>query len=257
MKKVFRVCTITTAAVGLAATPALADFTDDFTSGSLAAYDLYSPLTPFSAGAIYQFTPAGLQVSAPQSPLEAVTGPGRGGMFISGQTYGNVFLSYTVGGVPAKTSEFVGAFAEVNNPGLGTLGGYAVGVDYSVDRFFISKVVGEQSQGPISPLASSGVLTLNPADVLSVTYVNINGNQAATLTDKTTGTLLAAVSGFDATYSSGEVGLGVALETSAPGVTGTATFGSFNVLTVPEPGTWALGAFGLGAIAFASRRARR
>lgn len=233
---------------------ALADFSDDFSSESLAAYNLYSPLSPFGAGAFYGFGPGGLTILAPQSPQPLLVGPGRGGLFVSGQTYANLNLSYTLTGNAPGTKLFAGGFVDVTTPALGTLNGYAVGIDYSVSKLFISKVVNEQSLGAIGATASSAPLNFQASDVLKVDYSNINGTQTAILTDVTSGTVLATVSGTDSTFTKGSVGLGIYLQTASAGGQGSASFGSFSATSIPEPSTWALAAIGLGALTWTSRR---
>jgi PEP-CTERM motif len=195
--------------------------------------------------------------SVPQSAAPGTLGPGRAGSFVTGQSYANFSLSFDVIAHTGSTSAFAGSFVRVSTPGLGTLNGYAVGIDFSVDRLFISKVVGEASKGAIGPNAASASLTLNPSDVYTVNYTAIGADQQATLIDKTTSTVLATVSGSDATYASGQVGLGLALQTGTAGLQTGATFGNFAVSSVPEPSTWALGVLGLaGVIAAGARRNR-
>ena len=184
-------------------------------------------------------------------------GPGRAGAFVTGQSYGNVSVSYDI--LSSGTGkQYAGTFVEVGTLGIGQVSGYTVGYDYSANEFLIAKVVGEVTQGSIASTANSGVLVLTPGDVLHVDYTDINGQQFATLTDKTTGRVLSSISGYDATFTQGSVGLGVALQSAQAGLTATTTFGNFTVtaLTVPEPSTWALATIGLGGLAYFSRRHR-
>ncbi len=120
------------ACTSLVALPALADFSDNFQSGDN-AWTHYSPLTPFGSPATYSFPNLGYQISVPQSLAPTQLGDGRGGSFVTGQSYSDFSLSFDVfggGGSP----QFTGAFTRVTTPGLGTLNGYAVGFDYATDQ---------------------------------------------------------------------------------------------------------------------------
>lgn len=243
--------------LGMVPTASHADFSDDFSSKSLAAYTLYNPLAGFGTPASFGFPGTGLQITVPQSILPTQLGPGRGGAFVIGPSYSNVAVSYDILS-SATGKQYAGAFVEVNTLGIGQTSGYTVGFDYSANEFLISKVVGEVALGAIAPTANSGPLQLTLGNVLHVDYTDINGQQFATLTDKTTGKILASVSGVDTTFTQGAVGLGLAIQSTQAGLTGTSTFGNFKVttLTVPEPSTWALAAIGLGAMAWSARRHR-
>ena len=238
----------------LGITPAIADFSDDFSSGSLVAYNLYNPLGNFGTPATYSFVGGGLQVQTPQSAVPSIFGPGRGGLFVAGQTYSNFSVSYDISSTAFKTPQYVGAFVQANNLSLGNLTAFTVGVDYSDSSFLISKVVGEQSLGSIAPTANSGPLTLIPGDVLHVDYSYINGEQSAILTDKTLGKVLATVHGSDSSFVSGSIGLGVAIQSGAAGLVASGTFGQISVTSVPEPSTWGLAAIGLAGLWWMGRR---
>lgn len=249
--------TLAAAVVAVSAPKVIADFSDDFSSQSLANYNLYNPLTGFGTPASFGFPGTGLQITVPQSVLPAQLGPGRAGAFVNGQSYGNVAVSFDI--LNSSTGkQYAGAFVETGTLSIGQVSGYTVGYDYSANQFLIAKVVGEVTQGSIGPTASSGVLALTPGNVLHVDYSDINGQQFATLTDKTTGKVLASVSGFDSTFTRGSIGLGVAIQSAQAGLTATSTFGNFSVtaLSVPEPSTWALAAVGLGALAWSARQRR-
>ena len=236
----------------LAAVYAHADFTDNFHSGDN-AWTRYSPLTPFGTPASFSFPGAGYQISAPQSLAPIQLGDGRGASFVTGESYGDFSLSVDLiagGAAP----QFAGAFVRVSTPVLGTLNGYAVGYDYGSSRLTIYKLVNEASVGAIGAQATSPVLILHSSDVYTISYTALGSFQQATLTDKTTGLLVTTVSGTDSTYSRGQVGLGVALSSTAPGLTASETFGHFSVVTIPEPETWALVLVGLGAMTWVSRR---
>lgn len=233
---------------------ARADYSDDFSSGSLANYDLYQPLFPFGAGGSYVTGSGNLSITAPQSPNPGALGPGRAASFISGQSYQNFTVSYDLTVSGSSTKQFVGAFVQVTNPGLGTLNGYAVGIDFSTDQLFISKVTGENSKGSIAPTAASSALALDLSGVYHVDYTTIFGQQSATLTDKKTGAVIASVYGTDTSYTSGAVGLGLSLQTTTPGVSASATFDNLTVTSVPEPTAWILASLGLGSLAIDSRR---
>ncbi len=248
---------LTTVLGAISALKTHADFSDDFSSQSLANYTVYNPLAAFGTPASFVFPGAGLQINVPQSALPTQLGPGRAGAFVNGQSYGNVAVSYDI--LNSGTGkQYAGAFVEIGTLGIGQVSGYTVGYDYSANEFLIAKVVGEVTQGPISQTAASGVLALTPGDVLHVDYSDINGQQFATLTDKTTGKVLSSVSGSDATFTQGSVGLGVAIQSTQAGLTATTTFGNFSVttLTVPEPSTWALAVIGLGALVWSARQRR-
>ncbi len=233
-----------------------ADFSDDFSSQSLANYNLYNPLAGFGTPATFGFPGTGLKISVPQSGFPSQLGPGRAVAFVNGPSYSNFAVSYDILS-SATGKQYAGAFVQTTSIGLGTANAYTVGVDYSANGFLIAKIVNEATQGSIAPTASASV-SLTPGDVLHVDYSDINGQQFATLTDKTTGKILASVSGFDATYPQGAVGLGVAIQSTQAGLTANTTFGNLTVtaLTVPEPSTWALAIIGLGGLAFFSRRHR-
>ncbi len=257
MKPHLRLSALFTVLSAMGIAPAVADHSDDFSSGSLAAYSLYNPLAAFGTPAAYSFTGGGLQVQVTQSAAPTVLGPGRGGLFIDGPAYSNFTVSYDILSASAGTPQYAGAFIEANHLSLGQLTAYTVGVDYLAGEFLISKVVGEQSLGAIAPTANSGPLTFTPGDVLHVDYTYVNGAQSATLTDKTLGKLLATVYGTESSYASGSVGLGVAIQSGAAGLTGSATFGNLSVTSVPEPSTWALTTIGLASLLWLGRRGQR
>ncbi len=239
----------------LVSLPALANFSDNFQSGDN-AWTHYSPLTPFGSPATFSFPNLGYQISVPQSLAPTQLGDGRGGSFVSGQTYSDFSLSFDIFG-GGSSPQFTGAFTRVNTPGLGTLSGYAVGFDYATDQLIINKVANEASAGPIGTTAVSPVVVLNSTDGYTITYTALGAFQQATLTDKTTGQVVTSVYGTDGSYIGGQIGLGVLLESTTPGLTASATFGNFSVTTVPEPSTWALATVGLGAVVWTSRRQRR
>ncbi len=124
-------------------------------------------------------------------------------------------------------------------------------------NWVINKVVNEASAGSIGATAVSPVVALNTADGYTITYTALGAFQQATLTDKTTGNVVTTVYGTDGSYTGGQIGLGVVLESTTPGLTASATFGNFSVTSVPEPSTWALAVIGLGAVAWSSRPQRR
>ncbi|HTH46661.1 MAG TPA: hypothetical protein VMB21_04055 [Candidatus Limnocylindria bacterium] len=243
------------AAITALTAPALADYSNDFTSGTDADFTHYSPLQGFGAGGVYSFPGGGYSISAPASPLPGTLGPGRAASFLTAQNYGDFNVSYDILGYSAANAQFMGVFSRVSTPGLGTLNGYAMGLDTTTGQLFISRVQGEQSLGPIGVSAVSAALTLNPANAYSLSFSAVGSSFTGSLRDKLTGTLLATVSGTDSTYASGELGLGVAAQTFDAGALAQATFDNLSVSAVPEPAGWAFTAAG-GLVAFAWLRRR-
>lgn len=225
----------------LPATPILADYSTNFGSQSDADFTRYSPLAPFGAGGTFTFpSGGGYSIAAAASPAPTTLGPGRAGSFLTGQSYDNFTLSYDVVGFSTASPQFMGAFARVTTPGLGTLNGYALGFDTTSGQLFISRVQGESSLGPIGPNAFSAPVTLNPGVAYTMEFSAIGADFSGRLLEKASGNVLASIWGSEATHASGSVGLGVAAQTAAAGATAQATFGSLNVTSVPEPATWAL-----------------
>ncbi len=248
---------IVLAALAALTAPALADYSNDFTSGSDADFTHYSPLQGFGAGGVYSFPGGGYSISAPASPAPGALGPARAGSFLTSQTYGNFDISYDILSYSTANAQFMGVFGRVSTPGLGTLNGYAMGLDTTTGQLFISRVQGEQSLGPIGPAAVSAALTLTPADAYSLSFSAVGSAFTGSIRDKTTGTLLASVSGTDSTYASGEIGFGVAAQTFGAGATAEATFDNLSVTAVPEPADWSLiAAGGLGVFAWMRRRSK-
>ncbi len=246
---------IVLAALAALAAPALADYSNDFTSGSDADFTHYSPLQGFGAGSVYTFPAGGYGISAPASPAPGALGPARAGSFLSGQSYADFNVTYDILSYSTANAQFMGVFGRVSTPGLGTLNGYAMGLDTTTGQLFISRVQGEQSLGPIGASAVSAALTLNPADAYSLSFSAVGSAFTGSLRDKSTGTLLASVSGADSTYASGELGFGVAAQTLTAGASAEAVFDNLSVTAVPEPAGWAFTAAG-GLVAFAWLRRR-
>ncbi len=242
-------------AIAALTAPALADYSNDFASGSDAGFTHYSPLQGFGAGGVFTFPAGGYSIGAPASPLPGTVGPARAASFLTAQTYGDFNVSYDILGYSAANAQFMGVFSRVSTPGLGTLSGYAMGLDTTTGQLFISRVQGEQSLGPIGVSAVSGALSLNPATAYSLSFSAAGSSFTGSLRDKSSGTLLASVSGTDSTYASGEIGFGVAAQTFATGATAEATFDNLSVTAVPEPAGWAVTAAG-GLVAFAWLRRR-
>jgi hypothetical protein len=203
---------------------------------------------------VYTFpSGAGYSISAPASPLPGTVGPARAGSFLIGQTYTDFNVSYDILGYSVANPQFMGAFARVTTPGLGTLNAYALGLDTTTSQLIISRIRNEQSLGAIGPSAASAALTLNPADTFRLSFSATGGLFTGTVTDLTTGTLLATVSGSDGNYPGGQIGLGVAAQSFANGAVAQATFGNFQVTATPEPSMLALAALGMGLLCRAVR----
>jgi hypothetical protein len=238
-------------------TPVLADYSNSFASGSDADFTHYSPLQAFGAGAVYSFPGGGYSISAPASPAPGQLGPARAASFLTGQSYGDFTVHYDISGYSTANPQFMGVFARVSTPGLGTLNGYAMGLDTTTGQLFISRVAAEQSLGPISASAVSGALTLSPSTTYSLSFTAVGSSFNGAIWDKATGTVLATVSGTDSNYASGEIGLGVAAQSFAAGASAQAVFGNLSVASVPEPSTWALAVTGLAAVGWTMRRRTR
>ena len=243
-------------AAAAALTPSvLADYSNDFTSHSDADFQHYSPLSGFGAGGVYSFPGGGgYSIAAPASPAPGQLGPARVGSFLTGQTYGDFTVHYDISGYSTASPQFMGVFSRVSTPGLGTLNGYAMGLDTTSGQLFISRVQGEQSLGPISASAVSGALTLSPSATYSLSFTAVGSSFNGSIWDKATGTVLATVSGTDSTYASGEIGFGVAAQSFASGASAQAVFGNLSVASVPEPSTWALAVTGLVGLGWTLRR---
>ena len=241
-----------------AATALRADYSNDFTSQSEADFTRYQPLAGLGAGGTYSFPGSGgFRIQAAASPLPGLVGPGRAGILLNGPAYGDFTLSFEILNYSTANAQFVGAFGRVTTPGLGTLNGYALGLDTLTSQLLISRVTGEQSLGPIGLTAQSAALTLN-ADVAYVLEFSAIGTEfSGRISEKASGTVLATVSGTDATYAGGVLALGAVAQSPAAGATAGATFGNLAVVTVPEPSTWALALGGAGLLAWSIRNRRR
>ena len=240
----------------LIAVPASADYSNDFASQSDADFTRYSPLAGFGAGGVFTFpSGSGYRIGALASPAPSPLGPARAAAFITGQTFGDFTVSYTIRDYSTASPQFLGVFSRVSTPGLGTLNGYAMGLDTSTGQIFISRVQGEASQGPISPSAVSSTLSLVPSQTYSLSFSAMGPAFNGSIADSA-GTVLATISGVDGTYAVGQLGLGVAAQSLAAGATAGATFGSLQVAAVPEPSTWALGTVGLATLGWMARRRR-
>ena len=236
------------------ALPALGDYANDFSGKNDADFTRYSPLAGFGAGGVFAFPASGgYSISALASPAPGQLGPARAGAFLTGQTYGDFTISYQIQGFSTANSQFMGVFGRVSSPGLGTLTGYAMGLDTTTSQLFISRVQGEVSQGPIGPSAVSAALTLSATETYSLSFTAVGSSFTGSISDRT-GTELARISGTDSTFTSGQVGFGIAAQTLAAGATAQATFGNLQVAAVPEASTWALAGLGFGLLGWNLRR---
>jgi len=225
-------------------------FSDDFSSGA-GSWTTYSPLTAFGAPATASVASGALNISVAGSPAPTLVGPGRGGSFRMDQTFTDFSVSYDVTGWGA-TPSFAGAFARTKEVGLGTLDGYAMGLDFSVNRLFISRIENESVKQVV---AVSESIALDPSKAYHLVFNGIGANFTGQLYDKAGGNLLYSIAGSDDVLTSGVMGLGLAVQSADPGVGAAVTFDNV-VATVPEPSPLAL--LGLGAASLAVlRRARR
>ena len=216
------------------------NFQADFNDGSDAGWARYTPLSAFGVGSSFTFPAGGYHIGSDGSPAPGVFGPARAGSFRNDVNVTDFHVGYDLVGW-GTTPQFAGAFTRVTTPGLGTLNGYAMGYDFSVDRLFISLLTGESVKKVI---AASGVIPLDTAKSYRLEFTGTGSTLGGNIVDLSNGSVLASISGNDATYASGIFGLGVAAQSSTAGVGAAVTFD--NVSVTPEPGTWAL--LGTGAI---------
>jgi fibronectin-binding autotransporter adhesin len=224
------------ALIGLAlltAIPAKAQISDDFNTGNDNNWTRLSPLTFFSAPAVYSF-PGGnsYQISSPVSPNPGLSGPARAGSLRLDQSYSSYFQQSVdiVDWDNSQSNTAIGMLARVSQPGLATTDGYSLTVNLN-GVFEINRITNEQ---PASLVATGSIGTLNPANDYRLVFTgdgSLLTGQIFNVADLATP--LATISGIDATYASGNSGLFIF--TSSGTQTVTATFDNYASATFGTP----------------------
>jgi hypothetical protein len=223
----------------------------DFTSGdpSTNGWQPYAPLaaqgvtTTFSESEFY-----GYRFQSDPSPSPGQFGNARLGSFLPG-SFDYFSITYDIAPSNSWPQEFVGAAARVGTLGPDTTSGYVFGYDKNAGTVYISKLVGDTLQAPLS--ASVPVTILFGAIGYELTFQGSGDNLQGAIYKWGDASPLATVSVTDSSFASGEVGLVAVSQTAGEGVD--ATFRDFSV--VPEPTTAALSA--LGALVACGARIRR
>jgi hypothetical protein len=237
--------------LSLATGPGAQAQTDDFNDGNDTGWTRYDPLAGFGAPATFSFPGGGYRIQAGVSPNPGLLGPGRAGSVRTDQSYSDFSVSFDLVDWNNAQDQAFGALARLSQIGLGTTDGYAFtyATDGSID---ISRILNEAA----SNVATASV-TLNPLNDYRFVFSGTGSSFVGSVFDLANlSTPVATVSGTDATYASGF--LGVLVFDNSPTGTGApdATFDNY-VAVVPEPSSVALLCMGgLVLFRFAARRHR-
>jgi len=224
--------------------------TDNFNSGTDTGWTRYDPLAGLGAPATFSF-PGGntYRIQAAVSPNPGVLGPGRAGSLRTDQTYSDFAVSFDLVDWNNSQDQAFGMLARVSQPGLGTTDGYAF--TYATDGSIqISRILNEAAS-----TVGGAAATLNPANDYRFVFTGSGSSFVGAVFDLANlSTPVATVSGTDATYASGFLGL-IVFDSSPTGTGATdATFDNYAAV-VPEPSSVALlSTGGLGLLLFAARR---
>ena len=233
--------------LALAATAALAQ-TDDFSGGD-GAWTRYSPLSSFGAGATFNASSSGYQITSPASPNPAVLGPARAGAYRADATYTDFTVSVDIKSWDPNDKQAIGVLGRLSNVGLGTTDGYLLAMFPQSGVLAINRLDNESATGLNGSLAP-----IDATHQYRLVFSGSGGTLTGALYDLSNLlTPVATATATDSKYSSGFSGLFVS--GSIPdGVASAAnaTFGAYSA--APEPGTWALLAAGLGITGLAARR---